>query len=585
MDPRPSLASRLRAQPLGAGLALLLVAGLLFQIATYATRDVDAWGWDESTHVELPAARLVLASGLRARLDVLNDCDQYPFVVPVYLAGVQALFGIDEAVARGALFGLWLVLGVGGLAVLGRSLARRMGLPAQLALLLPLLAFLSPLVWRYAPSLFIEVPFLVVATWTLVAWLGRQGTSENWSKGRELLAGALVAACFFTKFNYGGLFALALALDWLAESVGEVRGRRLLEQSRRTLWLAAPFAVVGFWWFIHPWPGDLTRGEAHLETLKKFLGGNLEMRETPPALRLMHWATGAFAHFAWLFLALLGLGAALLRRTVDSRAGLPPAMRCLWLVLVMLVVPPLLHPFHLDRFLIPGLLPIWALGAVGASVLFSRPRVLAVLGLGATVLWLVLPAHVLANRLGLLAADPERQAYQTEVMDELWSLDGQVPTAGLPRATHERLSELIAAEVRPEERVGWLGMSSEYSRAALHLALLERGGSRERFLRDAQVQMDLVPVPGKRLPELSQEQRLKQLRAFAGTFDVILISTPTDLKDRARPGFYGNWQAPLVSELGWVPRELGTVAVPRPGRPDLEVILFALRSAGDSGGE
>src|SRR5690348_11400431 len=78
------------------------------------------YGWDESMHVALPAARMRIElfeghPGLA--FEALLDCAQYPFVQPVALAFVQSIFGGSEHVARAfgllewgaTLFGLFLL--------------------------------------------------------------------------------------------------------------------------------------------------------------------------------------------------------------------------------------------------------------------------------------------------------------------------------------------------------------------------------------------------------------------------------------------------------------------------------------------
>ena len=563
---------------------LVFLAGLLFaHLVVITTRDVDAWGWDESTHVELPAARIVAAEGLRGRLEVVNTCNQYPPAAPVYQAFVQGLFGVGESVARRAALALWLLAGLGGLCALGRRLERTFGAGGELGLVLPALACLSPIVWRFAPSLFLEVPFLVAATWALWAWLGRQGTAEEWRRGRELAAGALVTLAFFTKFNYGLLLGAGLALDWVFETLAETRRRRLGKQLSRSVWLVGPPLAGFLWWFVYPWPGGVTQGELHWRSLLGFLGGNRELGVTPLADRLVDWTGGAFPHVIWFVLAGAAVVFVLGWRTVDRTGRLVAPSRCLLLVALALIVPPALHPFHLDRFLIPGLLPLWCLTAIAAGALAARPRALAGTLIVAGLTTIVVPRHLFAGWIGLLHNDPEVRAYQEQVLDRDHALFGKVPTAGLDRATYDALTKLIIREVGPEERVAWIGMSSEYSRAALHLELWRAGGSIERFRTDAHRQMDVVPVPGAPLPELDDALRDRQLAAFAEGYDVILITTPPDLKDRSRPGFYAAWQAPLVQRHGWTPNELGRLAVPRPGRPELEVLVFALRRAKGEG--
>jgi hypothetical protein len=565
-------------------LALALFLGLTYQLFIQAGRNIDSWAWDESMHAELPAARMVVGE-VGDAVDALMECEQYPFVFPVVLAAGQAVFGVSENVARGIAFALWVLVGLSALALLGRELGRSSGRSAELGLALPLLSFTSPLVWRYAPSLFLEVPFLTISALTVLAWLRRGDSAANWRRGRELTAGALVTAAFFTKWNYGALLAAGLGADWLVESFLEGRAGRLRSQAVRSAWLALPLTVALLWWFVLPIPTGFEVAARHREAFAGFLAGNREQAATDWNMRLLHWGTGV-ARVPWLIV--LASGWLLALRSAHRRPT-----RLLWFLALASCLPVALHPFHMDRFLIPGLLPLWCLAAVG----FARESAvgdewqarlqvalvlvtLAVLG----AVYLRVPPHALADRLGFLNEGTDAEAsrvreYQQRVIDEDWSLAGRVPTAGLPRDVADALLELVATDVGPDERVAWIGMSSELSRAALHLGLLERGGSEARFLADAHKLMDVTPVPGMPLPESgSQAERDEWLAAAAGSFDVVLITSPVNLKGRVQlEEIRTRFHVPLVARLGSEPKELGKVSVPRPPAEPLEVTLFALR--------
>src|SRR5690606_22976403 len=161
-----------------------------------------------------------------------------------------------------------------------------------------------------------------------------------------------------------------------------------------------------------------------------------------------------------------------------------PGVRALVLVLVCMAGPILVHPFHLDRFLIPIGPPLWLLAALGLSRLLptaprARAAVLALLAL----LTLSAPTFE-ARRLveaTVVAPKPlEQQPMFREYVGaqlERWARLGagrSVPSAGLAPTAHDALSGLVAAAAGPGDRVAWLGVSSEYSAAALHLALLAR---------------------------------------------------------------------------------------------------------------
>ena len=111
----------------------------------------------------------------------------------------------------------------------------------------------------------------------------------------------------------------------------------------------------------------------------------------------------------------------------------------------------------------------------------------------------------------------------------------------------------------------------------MHLGLLARGGSSLRFREDAHRQMDVTPTPGFPLPALDSAGTRDWLEAATSRFDVVLTTTPTDLKDRPRPGLYDGFVVPLVSDLGFTATELGRVEVPRPDGSSVSVAVLALR--------
>lgn len=573
-----------RARSVVAGVALALVC--LLPLVRYALEGpAPSLGWDESMHAALPAARMVLSveagdPGAAARAAL--DCTRYPFVYPVVLGLVQGLTGVSESAARWTTVALW-CLTLAGTFLLAGEVARR--LPAATLERFPraaagapwiavLAASLCPLAQRYAGTLFLEVPSACAATFALRAWVRcGEGLAAGPRARRELAAGAWLTAAFFTKFNYGGLLVGALAADRAVEGALAWRRGRLPVLLARSVWLVPVPALVGAWWFLLPWPGGPEHAALHRAALVDFLSGNLEMAPTPAALRALYWG-GAFVP-APAFLVVLALGVLASARWLGS-----PAVRALWAVLVLACVPVWLHPFHLDRFLVPEGPPTWCLAAVGLATLplptRLRNRAGALLAAALlAVATLAFPTERLARSVGLEARSPEVRAWQRELFAD-WRWGRGVASQGLARDEADALFDLAAGALGPTERVGWLGLSSEVSPAALHLALLARGGSPARFLADAHRPLDVVAtVPGAPLPDWG----LDVFRRFAEHYDALLATDPTDLKDRAaRRGTYDRFRAMLEDDLGWRRTELGTIDVMRGAGAPLAVHLRIYRA-------
>lgn len=565
----PSDASR---SDRGFAFKLAIVAILLWGVVLREINLERTWGWDESMHAELPAARmveLVHAGNVRGALDVALACDRYPFGVPVFLAVVQSFTGISEVAARTALATVWCL----GLLV-GACIVRRLAGPhprarAGAALVVGLAVF-APIGRLYAPTLFLEAAFATALAFAVLAWLRRADPGAG--RGADVLAGLAFTAAFFTKFNYALLLGLGLGLAAFGELVTAARGGTLRATCGRLAWVALLPFVAALWWFVWPLPGDFELGASHRSSFASFLAGNQEF-VTPRGMRLLDWTTLA-APVAVFLVGTLGLAWSL-------RAWRDPAVRTVWSVALGLCVPTALHPFHLDRFVLPVVTPLWWLAVAGFLRFATRPAFarstwsslalfVALFGVsfGAGHVW---RSHAL-DVLGLASTDPAVRAYQQEQLEarEFVTRHTPLPTNGLLRSEAGRVLELVAAEAGPTASIGWLGLSSELSPAALHLGLLEHGGAVERFLADAHRELD-VTYEGVD-PQWSNDE----LAAFVARFDVIFATDPPDLARRANRAFTAQYRKRLVDDLGWTERELGTIELDK-GLVRYPVRLFACR--------
>jgi hypothetical protein len=556
--------------------ALLLLWGTVFTLFVDRTR---TWGWDEAMHAELPAARVALA--LRAgepltALRALHDCQQYPFVWPAVLGLLQAGTGLSEGVARGAgrvAFALTLACLFGvAWRVAARAGSRS---PPVAAWSATALAALSPLAVAYSGTLFLEVPFLLAAAMALRAWLDRDGRHS-----RELLAGLWLAVCFFTKFNYGLLLGFALFLDLLRQGALALRaggGRAFLS---RACWLGAPVLASWLWWFVLPWPAGADMAASHRDAFAHFLGGNRDASmHTAAGLRAVDWGCFLVPSPRWLIVLAAGLVAGL----VAGRRS--AATWTVALVLVATAVPIALHPFHLDRFLLPIALPLWVLAGCGlAALLPAAPR--ARLALGA----LALPLLFLWPRVDGLAwlrlaghggdGDPEGDRYRRAALAsrrDLWP-DRALETNGLRTAEAQALIELVGAELSAADRVGWVGMSQTFPPAALLVGLVQRGGeagrAAEAQLRRGELQRSFVEI-GYTDPGWSEAQLLE----WSAEFTAILATRPVDLGLNPAREFMTRYQALLAERGIWRPRQLGTVPIQRPHRAPVPFDLYVFRRA------
>ncbi|MEM7516449.1 MAG: hypothetical protein AAF368_05960, partial [Planctomycetota bacterium] len=239
--------------------ALPLLATLILAVVWTVPFTPDhAWGWDESMHVGLPGVRIAehLRSGsIQGAFGVLfADCQRYPFVAPLGQAALH-LAGVGEVGSRLAMRVLYALTCLGLFSTAREAAARlQLSAPRQRIAAFCALAFglLSPLGLAFAGTLFLVVPALFFAVFTLRAKL-RSCDPEAKDPGRRDLAfGLWLTALFFTKWNYGLLFLGAFVLD-------AVLGRFHAERRplARVLRSFAPLTLALLWWFVLPLPGGL----------------------------------------------------------------------------------------------------------------------------------------------------------------------------------------------------------------------------------------------------------------------------------------------------------------------------------------
>jgi hypothetical protein len=583
---------------LSGGRSRALAALLCACFAFFAARAVSlerSLGWDESMHAALPAARvqLELAAGEpREAVQAVLECSQYPPAYPLLLAASQSVFGLEESVARATGRVLW-ALGLFGLYLLGEQLARalarstsqrgsserarRPAASSSLPWLLLALGACSPLALAYSGTLFLELPFAVASVYALRSWLASAADGRARS---AFGSGAWLALCLFTKWNYGLLLGLACALDLVWEGVSALRARTFAAYARRVLALALVPALACAWWFGWPWPGELALGAQHREALLAFLGGNREAeRETAWQIRVMHAA-------GWLF----PTPRALVCAALAAALALGPALRSRARVLVLYLAVPaaliLSHPFHLDRFLLPPAVFLWGLAAIGLASLAPRRAALrwAAGALLAAALMLA-PARdgeALFQRLLGFSADPAVAAHQRETLRNGRSLrlDRALETGGLLRVEARELHELVWRAAGAHARVAWLGLNSELSPAVIHLELLARGGSPQRFRADAaRTRADGKPDMLITHEGLDPGWSRAQLLAWARRFDVVLTTEPLDFKGRGATPFFAHYRNELMADGAYDYERLGAVDIARPVRAPLRVEVFACRSA------
>jgi hypothetical protein len=285
----------------------------------------------------------------------------------------------------------------------------------------------------------------------------------------------------------------------------------------------------------------------------------------------MHW--GSFLSWSPRVMILILVGVAATLRFVRE-----PAVRMLWLVAFASIVPVALHPFHLDRFLLPGAVLLWVLAAVGIARHLpvgatARAAVLALLVV-VTAARPDVDGMMLGRAVGLVR--PEFEQYQRDVLAQIADLSGDrmLETNGLERATFDQLLDLYEHELRPDDRVGWIGNSHIFSPCALHAGLAMRGRRQSRMeLAAGHFDEDFVAI-GNDDPQWSDER----LYAWAETFTVLLTTEPVDMTQNKNRRWLAHYQERIEASGRWEKKHLGSIAIARALQDPITVQIFVMRS-------
>ncbi|MBK9388510.1 MAG: phospholipid carrier-dependent glycosyltransferase [Planctomycetes bacterium] len=461
---RISLAAAFRRQ-----LPRIAIALAALLLSWRALPDLPPPGWDEAEHLGLPAVILwehLRRGELAAAAHALLGQEQYPPGASLAILPVLAVAGTDPAGARAGvvlLFGLLSLL-VGAIAdhLAGSRETTRAGWIAQG------LVLASPAAVALGRSLFLEVPFAVIAAVGMLLYVKLERRElEGLPPGRPrrtlvyLLPGLFFAWACFTKWSYGALLGAALLLErGAAMWVARAAPRRSLGASA---WLLAPLVLGALWWFVWPWPGELSAvARAHRFAWVSYLG---EARAPGVDLEGLALYAGWHHHLSPAVLAGvcgLSMGAAAHR----ARSGL----RFVALLAALLLGSAIAHPFKLSRLLLPGLVCLWILAGVGFHAATQRWRTpLKAFGVLSAAFLALLSASaglLSPERLGLRPASETVLAGWRELYASR-GIEASGPE-GLP-ALAERLAARLPAERDRGLRVARTG--HELSDAALAWAL------------------------------------------------------------------------------------------------------------------
>lgn len=349
----------------------LIVAAIAFLFLLENLERLDPPGWDEATHVGLPAAELSdhLAAGrLASYAHAALGLAQYPPGYPAWLSLSFLLTGASFAAARGLTALCFALLSVLSAALADHLVGSRQ--PTRAGWVTQGFVLSSPLFVHFGRTLFLEVPFTLLAVFAVLLHVKLERRElEGLPPGPPerlavyLLPGLALAAASFVKWNYGVLIVAVFLLDRVVAGWARRRDRR--RSVLASVYLFAPTVVLASWWFVLPWPAEmLAVGAHHRHVFWAYL--------TDPRPRGISWHAlglylGWFAH-----LSIAVAGACGLFLLASFRWLRNPGHRIAAMAVFLFLGTTAWHEFKLGRFLIPGLAFTWVLAGSGYHALTER---------------------------------------------------------------------------------------------------------------------------------------------------------------------------------------------------------------------
>jgi hypothetical protein len=356
-----------------------------------------------------------------------------------------------------------------------------------------------------------------------------------------ILLGAVATAALLVKWTHGIQLVACLGAAGLLDVV-LAHGADRKALARTLAWSLLPPALVFLWWFVVPWPGDPDLGHAHRVSLFVYLtkASSLEgLRVVDLAIVLPLMACISMPACA---LQLAGLCAGVLRWRER-------AWRICALVALAGIAGFVAYPYRIERFVIPTLFPLWALGgALGARLVARAPIarrawfatlgvafVLATAGVGSISI-----THAVRGR---PINETEREAIAAAV--RAWRrpfAHARAPAAG-PEGV-QRTLDFASQHVDGSARFGWIGGSC----TEIPMTLVRWRLFQERFVR-TDLAWDPEPIdtlwsdPGWTEADF---------RAWAQGFAQLVVLDPPDPRERRARNFervYPEWAARMP---GWM---------------------------------
>ncbi|MDP6956261.1 MAG: hypothetical protein QF599_09815 [Planctomycetota bacterium] len=419
----------------------------------------------------------------------------------------------------------------------------------------------------HARSAFLE-PASALAT--VVCCLAYLRARESGRHAHGFTAGLLLGAGLLIKYTYGLLVVGAVGLTGLWGIWKKDEARRVVPS------VAAGLAAVLLWWFVLPLPAGFALGSAHREIFIKYLTKATILSGPGPYIPWIAWALMGCLSLVAFAPQVLGVIWGLRRWNNCAAARLCVSLAIVGPIAIMA------YPFRIDRFILPTLPVVWALGGALISALALRVepawRGRAQAGLLAAILLCAWGGGILAGderaespqdpsaypAIGDVAAvrlllpgewSPEReQAVATNAAT--WTdpyAFRPVPAAG-PEGTAAVL-DFAAAHLDARLPFAWIGgTGTELPLALLQWRLFQESGELSAIFREpAEIDHLMLDAELEAFGE-------SDFRAFANGFSQIGVLDPPDPKGRPRP-FEVRFAAWMKTHPGFSVRSSETVTV------------------------
>jgi hypothetical protein len=515
--------------------AVVLVGTLALLFAALPSAGTP--GWDESGHA-FAALRMWACVRDGALLDAVREFLRADFYAPLGRAGLALGFAFGDSswsAPRVVTACVW-VLHIALATCLARRLVAR-EVAHWAALFTALMGASCWIGAQHARTAFLE-------SWsalTLAAGALLYLRAVERARVRDaVFLGFAICAALLVKWTHGLQFAASICASAVLDlAIAGAADRRSL--ARTFAWSLLPPVLVFSWWFVAPWPGDAGLARAHRELFWEYL----TKASSLSGLRVVDLAI-VYPLQACISIFACGL------QIVGLFLGVVHWRDRSWRICALLALAGLVgfaaYPYRIERFVIPTLFPLWALGGAVGARLVARAAVrrrtgYALIGIAAVLMTTGVGSVAVTY---LVRGRPTDEVERTSRVATVRSWRHPFARVRAPAAGSDGVQQALdfaAQHLDGSRRFGWIGGTcTEISIALVRWRLFQQHPERHDLDWDSTSVDWLWSDPGWDEEGMS---------AWARDFDQLVVLDPPDPRERRARNFervYPRWAAHMP---GW----------------------------------